>query len=424
MPKISRLRGGDLRRAGPYRLTGRFTGEPGAGGGPPGRYMGRAPDGTAVVITLLARARAADPAARARLTAQAQIAERVAPFCAARILGAGIEGDDPYLVTEYVPGPTLAEVAGAEGAQAGPALTALAVGTVTGLAAIHQAGLVHGEFGPGQVVLGPDGPRVTQADLNLAGGAATPAADMRAWAEMVLFCALGRPPVGPQDLAAVPGELGGVVAACLSPDAGGRPPARTVLAQLLGRHDLSAPLLAAGAEQARAVARGQASGPADRLTAARAYLGRLGQSQPLVWGAASVCLVALVAGVAAVIELTAPSAGTAPSGPPAVLAGSWAGPVHQDHPALSVTVLISLPAGLATGTIAYPALHCSGSLAIVTAGHDRLTLHQTIRTGRDTCRNGVITLAAAAPGTASFSFRRTGGNRTAGTLTRPGQAGA
>jgi hypothetical protein len=419
MPKISRLRAGDLRRAGHYRLTGRFAGEPGAGG----VYLGQGPDGTQVVITLLARARAADPAARERFAAEAQVAQRVPPFCAARILDAGIEGDDPYLVTEYVPGPTLAEVAAAEGPPSGPVLTALATGTVTGLAAIHQAGLVHGEFGPGHVVLGPDGPWVTHAGLTGGGGPATAAEDMRAWADAVLYCALGRPPVGPQDLAAVSGELHGVVAACLTPDPGGRPTARTALARLLGRQDLSAPLLAGGAEVARAAARGPAPGAAgDRRTRAAAQTGQPWRYRPLLWGAAAaICLLTLVTGVAVIVnQQAAPSAGS-PSGPPAALAGSWAGRVHQTHPALSVTVLISLPAGLATGTIAYPALHCSGSLAIVTAAARRLTLHQFIRTGRATCRDGDITLAAQAAGTAAFSFHRVGDDRTGGILTRPGK---
>jgi hypothetical protein len=128
-----------------------------------------------------------------------------------------------------------------------------------------------------------------------------------------------------------------------------------------------------------------------------------------------------VAGVAAIVwQQTAPAAGTPPV-PPATLAGSWSGPVHQTRPALSVTVLISLPAGLAAGTIAYPALHCSGRLAITAAAPGQLTLHQTIRAGRPTCRDGDFTLAAGPAGTARFIFLRTGEGRTSGTLTRPGK---
>jgi eukaryotic-like serine/threonine-protein kinase len=428
MPPISWPRAGDLRQAGPYRLTGPVAGQPGASSGSAGRYHGQAPDGTEVIVTLLSPAGPHDPAAAERLAATALAAQQIAPFCVARILDASAEAGDEYLVTEYVPGPTLAGVVAAEGAQAGPVLMALAAGTVTGLAAIHQAGLAHGEFGPGQVLLSPDGPKITPAGLTSGPGAS--AADMQAWAETVLFCALGRPPVGPQDLAGVGGELGSAVAACLAPDPAGRPAARAVLAQLLGRQDLSAPLLAGGAELARAAARGPATRPgtgpggapgtgSDRRGRAGTHAGRAGRTRPLLWGTATaVCLLGLAAGVAAIVrQQTASPAGPAPV-PPAVLAGSWSGPVHQTHPALSVTVLISLPAGLAAGTIAYPSLHCSGSLAIIAAAPGRLTLHQTIRAGRRTCRDGDITLAAGPAGTATFRFHRTGDGRTAGTLAR------
>jgi len=335
MPPISWLRAGDVRWAGPYRLTG--TRQPGPGSGSAGRYLGQAPDGTAVLVILLSPglprdpAAPSDPAAEDRFAAATDAALRIAPFCVARILDAGVEGGDGYLVTEYVPGPTLAEVVAAEGAQDGPVLVAMAAGTVTGLAAIHQAGLAHGDFGPGQVVLGPDGPRVTLASLT--GG--TPAADMRAWAETVLFCALGRPPVGPQDLAGVADELGAAVAACLAPDPAERPTAQSVLAQLLGRQDLpaqpsasttpsaSAPLLTRGAEQGRAAARGPATGsipgPADGAGTGGEQHSRPGIKKPragrtrrLLWGtAAAGCLLALVAGVAAIIRQQAASpAGT------------------------------------------------------------------------------------------------------------------
>jgi hypothetical protein len=417
MPPISWPRAGDFRQAGPYRLTSRVAGQPGASSGSAGRYHGQAPDGTAVIVTLLSPAGPPDLAAAQRFAARALAAQQVAPFCIARTLDAGAEVGDEYLVTEYVPGPTLAEVVAAEGVQTGPVLMALAAGTVTGLAAIHQAGLAHGEFGPDQVVLSPDGPKVTPPDL--ASGPGTPAADMRAWAETVLFCALGRPPVGPQDLAGAGGELGSAVAACLAPDPAGRPTARAVLAQLLGRQDLSAPLLAGGAELARAAARGPAG---DRRGRAGAHLGRPGRARPLLWGtAAAICLLGLVAAVAAIVrQQTAPTAGPPPV-LPAALAGTWSGPVHQTHPALSVTVLISLPAGLAAGTIAYPSLHCSGSLAVIAAAPGRVTLHQTIRAGRHTCRDGDFTLAAGPAGTATFRFSRTGDGRTAGTLTRLGR---
>jgi hypothetical protein len=90
--------------------------------------------------------------------------------------------------------------------------------------------------------------------------------------------------------------------------------------------------------------------------------------------------------------------------------------VHQIKPVLTVTVRISLPARSPTGTVAYPDLRCSGTLAIVSAAPGKLTLNQIITTGRKNCPDGVITLASQGPGQVAFSFRRHGGASPAGIL--------
>src|SRR5258708_12441094 len=135
--------------------------------------------------------------ARDRFTAEANAACRVGRFCAARILGAGFDGGHAFLVREYVAGPSLLEFVTEEGPWEGEDLEALAVGTATGLAAIHQAGLVHGEFGPEHVVLGADGPRGIEFGITPPYGAATPTADLRAWAFTVLYPPPPAPPAPP-----------------------------------------------------------------------------------------------------------------------------------------------------------------------------------------------------------------------------------
>jgi eukaryotic-like serine/threonine-protein kinase len=437
MPDVTPLQAGDRRRVGRYRLTGRLASWAGPDGGPPPVFMARTTGGDPVLVTLLGRARVADAAARDRFTAEARVARRVSPSCATRVLDAGIEGDDPYLVTEYVPGPTLAEVVTAEGALPAGVLEAVAIGTATGLTAIHQAGLVHGKFGPGQVILGPGGPRVTHFGITPPYGPATPAADLLAWAQTVMFAAVGRPPVGPQDLAGLPPELRAVVAACLMPDPDGRPTTRAVLARLLGRRDGSPGLLAEGTRQARAAARAPDSGPVPRPRERTRLRSR---SSVAAWAmACAVCVVAIVAGA---VYIARPHRGAAVPGtltagtpggnatrlprplpsasPPEALTGNWSGPVHQTGPVLTVTVRISLPADSPTGTIAYPALGCSGRLAIVSVATRLLTLDQIITRGQKKCASGVVTLSPGPAGTAVFIFLRPGGNNPAGTLTRPG----
>jgi hypothetical protein len=436
MPNVMPLQAEDPRRVGRYRLTGRLNGRTGPDGNTQRVFMARMVDDGAVIVTLLGRERVADAAARDRFTAEARLARRVAPFCAARILDAGIEGNDPYLVTEYVPGPTLAETVRHEGPLPRPILAALAIGTATGLMAIHQTGLVHGGLGPDHVVLGPDGPRLTHFGITPPYGAATPAADLVAWANTVMFAAVGRPPVGPQDLAALPEDLREVVAACVAPDPATRPVARAVLVKLLSGRDLSAGLLAEGARQAKAAARVPVSSPA----APHQSPPIRSRSGAVLWVVAcAVCVVAIAAGAVYVFGSHHGPATPRPSAlatitpqvsatrlprplrsarPPAALAGSWAGRIHQTNPVLAVSVRISLPAGSATGTITYPSLSCSGTLAIVSVSSSMLTLDQTIGSGRENCPDGVIRLVSGPAGTAAFTFLRQGGNNPTGTLTR------
>lgn len=443
MPSVIPLRPDEPRRIGRYRLTGRFE-DPGvAGEGSVGAYTATRADGETVTVTLLGEGRAADAAARDRFTAEARAARRVPPFSMARIFDAGFDGPRPYLVSEFVPGPSLAEAVAAGGALPEDAVRGVAAGTVTALAAIHRAGLVHGNLCPDTVVLGAAGPRVVHFSITPPYGLATPAADMLAWARTVLFAAAGaRPPrrpgipdalpvtaavYGQRDLALLPADLRGVVAGCLSPDPAGRPTARAVLAELLSGHPAPAGLLAAGSRLAQAAARAPLPtrpqpprGPPRRRMAA------------ILWAAAcAVCVLAIIAAVVYIARRHGPaSAGSGVSSStagvrrsphiPLAMAGQWSGVIRQAHPVLSVTVHLSLAAaaGKAGGSVAYPALGCSGGLTVVSAAPGRLVLHQAIATGRNNCESGTVTLTQAPGGKLTFTFGRPGSGSPTGTLTR------
>src|SRR5271165_5892544 len=201
MPHPIPLSSGDPKRVGQYRLTGRLAGIP----SDDPIFIGLGPDDAHVAITVLSGDWALDAAARDRFAAEAAVAKRVPPFCAARVLDAGLEGYEAYLVSEYVPGPSLLEVVTADGVIGGPDLQAVAIGMATGLASVHQAGLVHGNFGPGYLIMAADGaPRVVEFGITPPYGTATPAADMIAWAQTVVFAATGRPPASRSDLAVLP----------------------------------------------------------------------------------------------------------------------------------------------------------------------------------------------------------------------------
>jgi hypothetical protein len=430
MPNVTPLRPGDPRRVGRYRLTGRV--DDFAGGDVPQRdvFLAQRVDGAVVMATFLGTARAGDAAARDRFVAEARVAGNIPPFCVARILDAGVEGSRPYLITEYIPGPSLEEVVAAEGPLPSAVVRALAVGCATGIASIHQAGLVHGQFGPDLVVLGRDGPRVVHFSTTPPYGTATPAADILAWAHTIVFAAAGHRLASADDLRAPPADLRPVVQDCLSPDPVARPHVRALLTELLSGADVSAGLLAEGARRARAAGRAPIPVPVPA-----GHPPRRGRSRAVAWAAA--CAGCVLAIVAAVVFITAHHPGTGTPAPapapdavasrpvattelpiPEQVSGTWTGTIRQTNPVLNVAVRLSLPGGSEHGTLSYPQIGCTGRLALTSATHALLTFRLKITSGRSNCVGGVVRLTPHPGGTMTFTFVRPGGSSPAGTLTR------
>ena len=438
MPHVTPLHANDPGRVGRYRLTGRIVGM-----SAPGRvYLGRTVDGSEVTITLLedGRTAVAVGADRDRFTAEANAASRVAPFCAARILGAGFDGGHAFLVSEYVAGPSLAEFVIEEGPWEDGDLEALAIGTATGLAAIHQAGLVHGNFGPRHVVLGPYGPRVVEFGITPPYGSATPAADMRAWASTVLFAAVGEP-AHPEDLRLLPEPLQALARRCACADPAEQPSARSVLAELLGEPDPPAGVLGEGARRA---ARAAVRVPA-RDTVPDLPPGSPRRRAATIWWVAGVaaCIVAIAVAISFAQSQTGqPTEAAKPAAPipqptaarqsgreraparsaavPADLAGSWSGQVRQTSPAAVFNVRLLLASGTRGGTVQYTgaSFSCSGKLRLVSDVHGTLTMDQAIVQGKATCADGMVTLSRVPGSAAAFSFSGGSGPTAAGLLTR------
>ncbi|WP_327582795.1 protein kinase [Nonomuraea sp. NBC_00507] len=258
MPNVEPLRDGDPAAVGPYRLVGRL-----GAGGHGVVYLGQARNGTPVAVKVLREGLAGGD----RLAAAIAAARKVEPFCLARVLD-GSAGGRPYVVSEYVEGRSLQQA----GPLGGVELQRLTVATATALDAIHQAGVLHLDFKPANVLIGSDGARVVDfgiagafgprmsatgnivgtpaymAPEQLAGKAAQAPADVFAWASVVVFAATGVPPFGDDSLPAVinrilrdepriddlPRPLRDVVAACLTKEPAGRPAMRDVLLRLIG----------------------------------------------------------------------------------------------------------------------------------------------------------------------------------------------
>jgi serine/threonine protein kinase len=166
MPHVEPLLPEDPGAVGPYRLVGRL-GEGGQGV----VYLAEAPSGGPVAVKVLLDGLAGDD----RFAKEVAAARRVEPFCIAQVLDASL-GGRPYIVTEYVDGPSLQQA----GRHTGGDLQRLAVATATALAAIHAAGIVHRDFKPANVLLGRDGkdparrPTMQDVLLRLLGGTANP----------------------------------------------------------------------------------------------------------------------------------------------------------------------------------------------------------------------------------------------------------
>ncbi|GGT49248.1 protein kinase domain-containing protein [Actinomadura citrea] len=254
-------------RIGPYRVVDRL-GEGGMGT----VYAGLDASGRKVALKVIRREYAADRQYRARFEAEVAAAKRVRPFCTAPVLDADPAADPPYLVTEFVNGPSLDGAVAKEGPLRGADLEAVAVGIATALTAIHDAGVVHRDLKPANVLLSTFGPRVIDfgiarsldgtrltatggivgtpafmAPEQLDGRGATPASDVFAWGATVAFAARGGPCFGGNSLPAVihqiiSGEpdLGGLdgmllkaVRAALAKDPARRPSAQSLLDGLI-----------------------------------------------------------------------------------------------------------------------------------------------------------------------------------------------
>jgi serine/threonine protein kinase len=266
MPEMLALRDTDPREVGVYRLLGRL-GEGGQGV----VFLAEGPTGSPAAVKLLPPT--TDPQVRSRFLKEVAAAQRVARFCTAQVLDAGIFERRPFIVSEYVSGPSLIELIEQFGPRGGAALERIAVATLTALAAVHAAGMVHRDFKPGNVLLGPDGPVVIDFGLaavpgmtttglsgqatvgtpafmapeQLAGTRVTAAADVWSWAVTMVFAGTGELPFKGDSLTAtafailhsepvvgrLPEPLGSLVHRCLNKDPAARPSARGVLSELV-----------------------------------------------------------------------------------------------------------------------------------------------------------------------------------------------
>jgi eukaryotic-like serine/threonine-protein kinase len=265
------LRPGDPRHMGRYELIGRL-GEGGMGT----VYLAVTPEGRRVAVKIIKMELADDPQFRQRFRSEVERAQAVPPFCTAEVLDADPHHQQPYLVVEYVDGPSLATVVAEQGPLSSSNLHGLAIGVATALTAIHGAGVIHRDLKPSNVLLAPGSPKVIDFGIARAieqttqhtragqmvgtvtymaperfdeGSARnlTPAADIFAWGAVIAYAGTGRSPFAadmphvvaariltmPPDLDGFTGPLRDLVEQSLAKDPADRPTARELLDRLL-----------------------------------------------------------------------------------------------------------------------------------------------------------------------------------------------
>jgi eukaryotic-like serine/threonine-protein kinase len=260
------LRPHDPRALGDYEIVGRL-GEGGMGT----VYLARTPAGVLVAVKVVRADLAPDDEFRRRFRSEVARARQVPPFCTAEVLDADPDHERPYLVVEYVDGPTLAHVVEERGPLTAANLHSVAIGVATALTAIHGAGVIHRDLKPRNVLLAPGSPKVIDFGIarhveatggntdtsQMVGtvaymaperfGAAdaplTPAADVFAWGGVVAYAGTGRTPFAadsppataariltqPPDLSGLAAPLRELVGHALEKDPANRPSARELL---------------------------------------------------------------------------------------------------------------------------------------------------------------------------------------------------
>jgi hypothetical protein len=272
---IQALGPGDPRAAGRYQLLGKL-----GRGGMGQVYLGRSPGGRQVAVKLIRPELASDPDFRARFALEVATARRVSGIFTVPVVDAEVHGAQPWLVTAYVEGPSLAEAVNDRGPLPPASVLSLAAGLAEGLEAIHAAGVVHRDLKPSNVLLAADGPRIIDFGISRAaegagftrtgfvagspgfmspeqamGGETGPASDVFSLGSVLAFAATGQGPFGrgtaeamlfrvvhdAPDTAALPDRVRQLVQQCLVKDPRRRPTAgQIVIALAHGRPGLSA----------------------------------------------------------------------------------------------------------------------------------------------------------------------------------------
>jgi hypothetical protein len=263
---VKPLRSEDPRQVGRYQLLGRL-----GAGGMGEVFLGQSPGGRLVAVKLIRGELAADREFRVRFAREVAAARHVSGMFTAPVVDADLDAARPWLVTAYVPGPSLAEAVDTQGPLPLSSVLTLAAGLAEGLEAIHAEGMVHRDLKPSNVLLASDGPRIIDFGISRAADATAltranifvgspgymspeqalgeeigPASDIFSLGAVLTFAAAGAGPFGEGTVTTLlyrvahdrpatdglPGQLRPLVERCLAKDPRMRPTPGGILTEL------------------------------------------------------------------------------------------------------------------------------------------------------------------------------------------------
>ena len=109
-----------------------------------------------VAVKVLSPSDAQDPLFVERFRREARAAARLSHPNIVAVFDSGSDADQPYLVMEYVPGQSLAQLLHRQGRLVPRRAVELAIQVCAALAAAHAQGLVHRDIKPANVLISPD----------------------------------------------------------------------------------------------------------------------------------------------------------------------------------------------------------------------------------------------------------------------------
>ncbi|MFI6729412.1 protein kinase [Streptomyces atratus] len=270
---IEPLPAGRARLIGPYQLLGLL-----GAGGMGEVYLAR-PAGARDTLAGLVALKTVRPdldlddGFRIRFRREIDAAGAVRSPYTAALVGGDASGRLPWLATEYVPGPSLAEAVTRGGPMPEQVVREMGADLARALADMHAVRVLHRDLKPGNVLLGTDGPKVIDFGIAQAFDATqltrtgvvvgspgyispehvngsrslVPASDVFCLGAVLAFAATGRGPFDDSDMAAVifriaqgeaelsgvPTQLRVVIEECLRSDAAARPTPQQLADMLL-----------------------------------------------------------------------------------------------------------------------------------------------------------------------------------------------